>query len=76
MQHIGVVLGADRFRPAALDSPVGDIRRPGRGENFGILDGDLNLQPLGVIGIDGRDPGWAIDADSSVSATLNMPRRW
>src|SRR5438045_5709321 len=66
MEDIGVVLGADGFRPNALDAPIGDVRGPWRGEDLGILDRDRNLQPLAVTRVDGRDPRLAADAARGV----------
>src|SRR5438067_11853918 len=63
--------GADHFRPFAERAPVSDPGRPGRGENAGILDRELELQPLAlVVGIAGEARIGALQAGQVALAAL------
>src|SRR5258705_8217942 len=43
------VLGTHALNPCAFSAPIGNRRRPGRGEDAGIFDCELNLEPLARV---------------------------
>src|SRR6266446_10711319 len=47
------IVGTDAFLPIPFGASIGNRPRPGGGENFGVLDGELDLQALAVTGVDG-----------------------
>src|SRR5258705_2347147 len=72
MQHVGIILGADRLVPVAPDAAVGHLRRPGHGEDVRILDRELHLESLAVLQIDRRDT--RLGADTACDLFLTRER--